>query len=187
MKEHSSHLLSKAPFRIAASVALILHFGAAMLGLLPYSCEIRKRFYEPIREYRNYLNLGQDWDMFVSPLPNVNCHLACLFTFEDGTKMIWQPPRVDKRDLKDRNKVEKWRKFALEQSLCVDNRDYWPDLARWFGRKFYIAADKPYSMSYQRWWAKIPPPCEPCAPRERLPKHTDVNTVFVYKYGAGDF
>jgi len=168
---------------IACLVALYFFYAVVWLGP---ACELKGRLLDPIRPLICYWRLDRSWALFSPTIRNVNYHTCVTITFEDGTKVIWQLPRMDRLNMSDRLRWDKWRKLDVD-SLPWDKyyKGLWPDFARYIGRKFYNPSDKPVSLELNLFFTDVAPP--PKQPIESFPWHNKHSTVFIYRYAPEDF
>ena len=59
-------------------------------------------------------SLDQNWRLFSPHLSELNMHMTNVLTFEDGTKMAWDFPRMERLSQFGRFKDEKFRKWAVD-------------------------------------------------------------------------
>lgn len=149
---------------------------------------LRKHVIEPVRSFILFWGLEQSWALFSPRIRDINYHTAGLVTFEDGSKYIWEPPRMDKLNLVERFRLEKFRKWGVDSLPWDTHKEYWPYLARFVGRQVYNKDNPPVQFSLMLFWAKIPPPTkEEFVSKEKLPAHTLSNHIFTYNYSEEDF
>jgi hypothetical protein len=87
----------------------------------------------------------------------------------------------------ERFRLEKFRKWSIDSLPWPDYKEFWPDFARYIGRKHYCANNKPASLSLNLYWIEIPKPTAAgISELATLPQHTKMSTVFFYKYKAED-
>jgi hypothetical protein len=184
IKSDSPHNPPLRTWQYLVAAFLVPYLAFLILGQAPPDLEIRKRFYEQERLFYRYFGLAQYWGMFGPGACRYNSHMTCLITLNDGTKMLWEFPRLDRLDYPDRYRLEKWRKFLTENSLGDEFHNLLPDFARWIGRKVDLPGDKPFMISYNLWTAKIPPPSDPPVPRDKMPDQANFDTRFVYEYST---
>src|SRR6516164_7758405 len=120
---------------IACLVAL--YFFYAVVWLCP-ACEFKRRLLAPVNHLFFYWRLDRSWALFSPTIRTINYHTGVTVTFEDGTKVIWELPRMDRLNMWERLRWDKWRKLDVD-SLPWDifYKDFWPDFARYVGRKYY--------------------------------------------------
>jgi hypothetical protein len=101
--------------------------------------------------------------------------------------MIWQLPRMDKLNLIDRFRYEKFRKWDVDSLPWPDYKNFWPDFARYSGRLYYCPENKPVQLTLHIFWNDIPRPSDKLTDRSDLPQHTKLQTQFTYFYTDKDF
>jgi hypothetical protein len=170
-------------WQIFLSWLVAVYFLLVIVQLSP-TVEWRTRLMKPLAHFWNYWQLAQDWNMFAPNVPKGNLHPTAIITFEDGTKAIWELPRMNKLSLSSRFRDEKWRKWSME--ALPSNKEFWPDVARYIGRRFYTNENKPVSVSLNTWSADIPPPSTKNT-LDKLPFQTDFGCFFVYRYTPEDY
>jgi hypothetical protein len=175
-------MLSSA-WQIFLSLLVAVYFLLVIVQLCP-EVEWRTRLWKPLAQFWNYWQLEQSWNLFAPNPHQDNLHPTAIITFEDGTKTIWELPRMNKLSLSSRFRDEKWRKWSMES--LPNNKEFWPDVARYIGRRFYTAENKPVSVSLNMWSANIPPP-SPKNTIDKLPFQTNFVCFFVYRYTPEDY
>lgn len=152
--------------------------------------ETRKRIIEPINTAWLFFGLDQNWKLFSPEIKDINFHTVAILTFEDGTKKIWELPRMKRLDFWQRFKDEKFRKWSIDSLPWPDYKEFHPDFAVYVAKKFYDPAkspkNKPVSLSLQLFWIDIPDPAKHFTKVENLPEHTRMNNVFFYRFKEGD-
>ena len=141
----------------------------------------------PVEMWWPFLGLRQRWSMFSPRLRKVNQHVIATLTFEDGTSMVWEPPRMERLKWQDRFRLEKFRKWDVDYLPYDVYQDFWPDLARYVARLNYNGHNRPSLFELHTYSAEIPDVNKTVLSRGNLPAHTNYNTIFVYKYSAKDF
>jgi len=167
------------------AVLTALYFFLVIASLSPKT-EWSKRVNDSVEDVWNYLRLDQNWALFSPEIRAINYHTTAVVTFTDGTRMIWELPRSRRITIASQFKDEKWRKWAVDSLPWDDYKEFWPDLARYVGRKYYVPSNKPVAMSLALWWTDIPPPSVN-QPQENLPEHTKYSNIFQYRYVPSDF
>ena len=130
--------------------------------------------------------MDQNWRLFSPHLSEHNMHMTDVLTFEDGTKMAWDFPRMERLSQFNRFKDEKFRKWAVDCLPTDKYKEFYPDVARFLGRKFYNPENKPVALAMSMWWADIPPPSANKGPDD-LPPQSKYCPRFEYRYVPGDF
>ena len=181
------------PGQIALSALIAVYLFFTISWLSPES-EARTRIVEPIKQFWLFWGLDQNWRLFSPVIKNINFHTVAVITFEDGYRLNWELPRMKRLDYFQRFRDEKYRKWTIDSLPWPDYKPFWPDFARYVGRKFYNPVNKPVSLTLQLYWIEIPKPetkglgniVAPIVPAGALPEHTKMNTVFFYRYQPGD-
>jgi hypothetical protein len=171
---------------LVLSVCFVCYIGLTVIWLLPNS-EPKTRIFDHLSVWWNFWGLNQNWSLFSPEIRSINLHVSAVITFEDGTKLIWQAPRMDKLGLLDRFYYEKFRKLVIDSMPWPSYKSFWIDTAKYVGKKFYCPENKPVWFSLQLHWIEIPKPEGNLVDRNALPEHTKIYTVFSYKYGKEDF
>jgi hypothetical protein len=174
----------------AVMSALIVSYLFFTITWLSPESDLRTRVLEPVKQFWYFFGLDQNWRLFSPVIKDINFHTVAVLTFEDGYMLNWELPRMKRLDYLERFRDEKYRKWCVDSLPWPDYKEFWPDFARYAGRKFYNKANKPVSLSLQLYWIEIPPPPrqagEKIVPVAELPEHTKMNTVFYYRYKPED-
>jgi len=149
---------------------------------------LKKQIIDPIRTFWLFWGLDQNWALFSPTIKEMNYHTVAFVSLKDGTNELWEVPRMDKLDLIERFRQEKFRKWGIDSLPWKDHKSYWPYIARYVGRKVYKKENPPVRFSLLLFWTKIPKPNPTTfVKRNELPKHTSVNHLFTYQYAETDF
>lgn len=162
-----------------------LYFALVIVHLSPKS-EWKTRVFAPIEGVWSFWRLDQNWALFSPAIRELNYHTTAVITFEDGTRLLYELPRMNKLSLEGRFRDEKWRKWAVDSLPWEDYKQFWPDFAKWLGRHYYNPQNKPAMMSLHLWFTDIPSPTVNVS-QSNLPFQNDFNCVFVYRYTPEDF
>jgi hypothetical protein len=168
------------------SAAVFLYVLISAVWLCP-DTPTRKRFLEPVRTFWLYWGLDQNWSLFSPVIRDINFHTTATITFEDGTRMIWEPPRMERLSTFDRFRMEKFRKWDVDCLPGPNYKEFWPDFARFLGCRYYDAENKPVLLSLHIYWTDIPAPQAKLESRDPPREHTKFATVFTYRYAPEDF
>jgi hypothetical protein len=171
---------------IALSLCFCTYIFFSVTWLSPDS-ELKTRLLAPVKLWWNFWGLNQNWALFSPVIRNINYHSIVIMTFSDGTRMIWQLPRMDKFSLVNRFRYEKFRKWDVDCLPWPDYKNFWPDFARYSGRLYYRPGNKPVQLSLHLLWNDIPAPVGVLTDRDSLPPHTRFQTQFTYFYTDKDF
>jgi len=172
---------------LSVLIAVYLFFT---IGWLSPESETRTRILEPVRQFWLFWGLDQNWRLFSPVIKDINFHTMAVLTFEDGYRLSWELPRSKRLDYFERFRDEKYRKWCVDSLPWPAYKEFWPDFARYAGRKFYTQSNKPVSLSLQLYWIEIPKPVVDAKgailPVSALPEHTKMSTVFYYRYKPED-
>ena len=171
---------------ILLSICFAWYIAMSIIWLLPTS-EPKTRIMNTAGIWWNYWGLNNNWSLFSPEIRGINLHVSAVLTFADGSKLLWQAPRMDKLGLLDRFYYEKFRKLIIDSLPWPNYQAFWFDAARYVGRKFYCAQNEPTWFSLQLNWVEIPKPEGELVDRNALPEHTKIYTVYSYKYTREDF
>ena len=181
----------------ALSVLIACYLFFTITWLTPES-EMRTRTLEPVKQFWLFWGLDQNWRLFSPVIKDINFHTMAVMTFEDGYRLSWELPRMKRLNYVERLRDEKYRKWCVDSLPWPDYKEFWPDFARYTGRKFYNKANKPVSLSLQLFWIEIPRPGgtaghkkgemidDKIVPASALPEHTKMNTVLFYQFRPED-
>jgi hypothetical protein len=148
---------------------------------------LKKRVTDPIRPFWLFWGLEQNWALFSPVIREINYHTIGVVTLKDGSKLIWEPPRMDKLDLLQRFRQEKFRKWGVDSLPWKPHKEFWPYIARYVGRQVYNKQNPPTQFTLLLYWTKIPPPTDTeFVSKSKLPEHTVCNHVFTYVYNDED-
>jgi hypothetical protein len=139
------------------SSLIVVYLFFTVTWLSPES-ETRTRFLEPVKQFWLFWGLDQNWRLFSPVIKDINFHTMAVLTFEDGYRLSWELPRMKRLNYIERFRDEKYRKWCVDSLPWPDYKEFWPDFARYTGRKFYNKANKPVSLSLQLFWIEIPAP-----------------------------
>ncbi|HEY9786731.1 MAG TPA: hypothetical protein V6D17_15115, partial [Candidatus Obscuribacterales bacterium] len=67
---------------------------------------------------------------------------------------------MDQLNCFDKWRLEKYRKWGIDSLPWTPYKAYWPDFARYVGRQYYNANNKPVSLVLNLHWVEIPRPGE---------------------------
>ncbi|HIA50827.1 MAG TPA: hypothetical protein EYN91_01885 [Candidatus Melainabacteria bacterium] len=171
---------------IIISLLIAVYFAFVFIWFLPESV-FKSKVFSPMYTPWLYWGLNQSWSLFSPNIRQMNYYPSAIITFEDGSKALWEPPLMDKLTLVERFKREKFRKWSIDSLPWSRFKDYWPDFARYVGRKYYNPLNKPVSLSLNLRWIEIPSPSQKFFRQAELPPRTKFNTTFCYKYKPEDF
>ncbi len=149
---------------------------------------LKKRIIDPIRIFWLFWGLEQNWALFSPTIREINYHTIGVVTLKDGSKLIWEPPRMDKLNLVERFRQEKFRKWGVDSLPWKPHKQFWPFMARYVGRQVYNKQNPPVQFSLLLFWTKIPPPTPTeFVSKSKLPEHTTCNHIFTYVFRDEDW
>ena len=186
MQVQLNQISAKRMGEIFLTFVSIVYICGALLWLAP-DCELKNTLLKPIRVGWLFCGLKQRWALFAPVVRQFNFHTNVTLAFADGSVMNWEVPRMDRLNLFDRFRLEKFRKFGIDHLPWPEYKECWPDFARYVGRLYYTPTDKPETLSLHLYWVNIPEPGTKGSERANLPEHTQFHTVFTYKYSDRDF
>lgn len=149
--------------------------------------ELKKKIIEPIKIFWLFWGLEQNWALFSPVIKDMNYHTVGVITREDHSNEIWEFPRMDKLDLFNRFRLEKYRKWSIDSLPWPHHKEFWPYIARYVGRLNYRKDNPPVKFTLLLFWTKIPSPTTSFTKRAELPAHTSVNHVFTYEFSPEDY
>ncbi|MBX3135325.1 hypothetical protein KF707_03745 [Candidatus Obscuribacterales bacterium] len=177
-------------FEVLQTIATIIFLVVTAFWLTPDkapSAVLKQVIVNPIKTFWLFWGLEQNWALFSPIIKDINYHTVGIITRQDGSNEIWEAPRMDKLDLLERFRQEKYRKWSIDSLPWPDHKEFWPYIARYVGRQKYRADNPPAKFTLLLFWTKIPPPLTSFTSRGKLPPHTSCNNVFTYEYSAEDF
>lgn len=175
---------------IAQTIFTIIFISITALWLSPDkapSSVLKKNIIEPIKVFWLFWGLEQNWALFSPTIKDINYHTVGVLTRQDGSNEIWEVPRMDKLDLLERFRLEKYRKWSIDSLPWPDHKQFWPYIARYVGRQKFRADNPPVKLTLLLFWTKIPSPHTSFTKRTQLPPHTSCNNIFTYEYSSEDF
>ena len=144
--------------RIAITLFLLFHLVAITSWCLPLNSLLLDRFKQTIRPYIIWSGLFRAWDMFAPDPAKVNSYVDAEVTFRDGTRQMWQLPRMNEIGLIDRYFKERYRKYGTEYLRMDSHAALWPDAARYIARLYRNPGNPPVVVRLIREWSEIPAP-----------------------------
>jgi hypothetical protein len=168
---------------IALSFVVASYLFFTITWLCP-DAPLKTRILEPVKQFWLFWGLEQNWKLFSPEIREINFHPEAILTFANGDRMIVEMPRMNRLSYGERFRLEKFRKWSIDSLPWPDYKEFWPDFARYIGRKHYNQ-NKPSTLSLNLYWIEIPKPSA-SSNVAALPEHTKMSTVFFYKYKAED-
>lgn len=177
---------TQAAKELVISGFIITYLFFTTIWLLPET-KFKERFLEPVKFHWFYWGLDQNWSLFSPSIRDLNFHTTVTVRFKNGMLMLWEPPRMNKLDLAERFRREKFRKWGIDNLPWPDYKMLWPDLARHVGKKLYTAENPPEMLSLNLYWTRFPAPETKVVPAGELKDVFEQSTIFDYKYKPEDF
>jgi hypothetical protein len=182
------HSLDSRAGKDMAVSALIIVFLFYTIAWLSPETNLRKVIIEPVRPFFLFWGLNQNWRLFSPVIRNINYHSEAILTMADGSRLVVEMPRMERLNMLERFRLEKYRKWSSDSLPWPDYKEFWPDFARYIGRRHYNKANKPISLSLNTYWIETPPLSADggVRPLAKLPRHTKMMHVFFYQYRKED-
>ncbi len=173
-------------FEFWVSLFVSVYFFYVLLWLTPDSV-LKSKLFAPVYTPWLFCGLNQSWSLFSPTIRELNYYPSAIVTFEDGSKVLWEPPLMDRLNLLERFQREKFRKWSIDSLPWERFKDYWVDFARYVGRQYYNPVSKPVSISLNIRFIEIPKPSERFLRQAEMPPRTKFSTNFCYRYKSEDF
>lgn len=169
--------------KLVISTFLVFNFLIMMRIHLPLNSKIFSTMYEPIDHYLSFFTLYQTWNMY-SPNPSkTNVYLTAEVEFDDGSKDIYEFPRVDRMSL-----LEKYsggeRLRVMTESIRVDkNSKLWKDASKFALRKLREShyTKIPLKVDLYRHWNITPSPKQTFRPHLSKSKNYESYKFYTYE------
>lgn len=171
---------------IFLSVAIFSYLAITFLYLSP-DTNARTILLKPIRDFWLFCGFEQSWALFAPTVRDLNFYPTAVITFQDGTKAVWEPVRMDTLNTIEQIRYEKYRKWSIDTLIWKTFANYWPDTARYVGSLYYDPNNKPVTFALNLHWAHMQPPVEPLVSHRLLPQRDGFSNMFCYKYTDDDF
>jgi hypothetical protein len=150
---------------------------------LPMNSRIISSLYKKIDPYLSFFTLYQSWNMY-SPNPSrTNVYLTAKVEFDDGSKDIYEFPRVDRMNI-----IEKYaygeRMRVMTESIRVDKNQFlWRDASKFALRKLrennYTKI--PIRVDLYRHWNTSPHPKQTFRPHLSKAKNYEKYKFYTYE------
>jgi hypothetical protein len=150
--------LGKSEFWISLFVSAYIFTAIVMLF---GKDSIFAAFYKVFSPFPILLGLDQNWSLFSPTLKNFNMYNVALITFKDGSFKIYEWPRMERSDVFEQSRNEKYRKFFIDNLTDNQFKAFWPSAARFIARANHNPANPPQTISLAAFYALIPPPNHP--------------------------
>ena len=162
---------------------MVVYFAIASIQVLPEG-PLKERMLNPIEPLISAFGLRQRWNLFAPDLIRVNQYSTCLITFKDGSLMLYEWSRLEKKPVAERFADQKVRRFVTEFLARPRNKDYWPGIARFFVAAREHPGQKVEKIEFIFNFAPVPG-FEKYTAREALTDAYSKDTVFVYDVRDG--
>ncbi len=83
---------------------------------------------KPLRQVWFFLGLDQDWRLFGPEVRTFNCRPSAIIGFDNGAKLLWQPPVGEEFD--DKLRLNCHRKWTIDYLLWPLYTGYWWSLSQ---------------------------------------------------------
>ncbi|MBV9266968.1 MAG: hypothetical protein JO061_12435 [Acidobacteriaceae bacterium] len=126
---------------------------------VPLNFPLLDGFKTAIRPYMLFTGLFQAWNMFAPDPMRLNGYVEAEVTMQDGEKITWKAPRIEKLGIVQKYFRERYRKFMNEHLRMDAESLLWPDAAKHIARLY--ATDKsnpPINIVLIRYWSEVQPP-----------------------------
>ncbi|HEY9787965.1 MAG TPA: hypothetical protein V6D17_21430 [Candidatus Obscuribacterales bacterium] len=153
------------------------------LMLLP-SWPARDALIKPFQPFWGAFGLWQAWNLFSPEIRTENLHIVATITFKDGSIIVWEFPRQERRTGIDQMRAERFRKWVNDRVRKNTYGIVLPDAARFIARLHRNKENPPAGITIMIHSAPIPPPG--VAPQAPLPTHYQHKTIYTYKVEAED-
>lgn len=170
---------------IFLSIAISVYLGMTLLYLSP-DTNARTILLKPFREAWLFCGFEQSWSLFSPSVRDLNFYPSSIITFQDGTKAVWEPYRMDTLNAIGQLRYEKYRKWSIDTLPWKPFANFWPDTARYVASLYYDPNNKPVSFTLNLHYAHTQPPVEPVHAHRALPHRDGFNNMFSYKYTEDD-
>ena len=143
-------------WRGVISIFILVHIYIMAAWGLPGS-SFRTGLVQPVQDYVIQTGLWHSWDMF-SPDPlSVNFRVEAEITYADGSKGIWEFPRMEEFGMWQRFQKERYRKWR-ERVRQDAFGTVWTDTTRYIARLHNNPTNPPKRIALIRRWEPITPP-----------------------------
>ncbi|SPF35684.1 conserved exported hypothetical protein [Candidatus Sulfopaludibacter sp. SbA4] len=142
--------------RLLLTLFIAFHVVAITLWVLPLNKSLTGFLHRWIGPYFSFTGLRQEWSLFAPDPLAADSYIDAHVVLQNGDLRIWDFPRLEGLDFKQRYSKARYRKF--EGWLYRKNFAYaWPDTARYVARQFKASGVPPSTVTLVRHWARIPP------------------------------
>lgn len=121
--------------KILISAFIVFNFLVMVRVHLPLNSLFISSLYKPIDSYLSFFTLFQSWNMY-SPNPSrTNVYLTAEAEFDDGTKDVYEFPRVDQMNIIEKYAYGERMRVITESIRRDDNAFLWKDASKFALRK----------------------------------------------------
>lgn len=138
-----------------------------------------------IRTFSETCGLNQNWALFSPNIRRCNLHNIVIINFKDGAVKLYEWPRLDRADLLDQTRNDKYRKMFIDCMPWPKYSVFHPSLARFMAKANLNPKNQPEFISLAYFWCDIPPP-EKWVPQQQLPETSKFYCYFTYKVQPED-
>ena len=125
----------------------------------------------------------QRWNLFAPELMQVNQYSSVLIINDDGNMQLYEWPRLDFKNAKEKFDLQQTRRFVTECFARPQFSYFWPTISESFIKRF-TSAEAPVSQVNFRFNYALVPKFDQYTKRENLPKNYTLDTTFAYFRGA---
>jgi len=125
----------------------------------------------------------QRWNLFAPELMQVNQYSTVLIINDDGNMQLYEWPRLDLKNAKEKFDLQQTRRFVTECFARPQFSYFWPSMSESFIKRF-STTQAPVSQVNFRFNYALSPKFEHYCTREKLPNHYTLDTTFAYFRGA---
>ncbi len=141
--------------RLLATLFIAFHVASIALWVLPLNASLEGPLRKAVGPYFSLIGLRQEWSLFAPDPIAANSYVDAQVVFQNGDLAVWNFPRLEGLDFKERYSKARYRKYT--GWLYRRNFAYaWPDAARYIARQFQDSATPPRTVKLVRHWAGIP-------------------------------
>jgi hypothetical protein len=146
------------PIRIAITAFVVFNLFAIVSWCVPLESPLIARCRDLSLPYLRWTGLFQKWDMFAPDPSKLNNYVGAVITYRDGTRSLWNFPRMENLGFFEKYLKERYRKYANDNLRLDSNSALWPDAARYIARVNNQPSNPPITVGLVRYWSVVPPP-----------------------------
>jgi hypothetical protein len=140
--------------RIVVHAFVILYIFVVGLWLV-YPCPLRAVLLRPFAATVDYIGLWQGWGVFSPNIRKCNVTLDANVYYDDGSKIVWQYPRIDQMPLLDKLYKERYRKFGYDHLNWESDNYLWPRFAEYVAGLNAKPGKRVVAVEFNRHWRNI--------------------------------